>query len=182
MTTPTHFFGGYLALSVLERHWMSSLISIRTRKGLYVYGLILSLAIDLDVWLAGGITDHHLQITHFPFFWLLLSLIIFLFGKALDQPVIRSLSLVTLIASWTHLLLDLVGITMGIHLFAPFSLQEFSLTPLKTEFSSEKERVIYIFQSPIMWIGDGIVILISLRKMLQDLVSSRRPLNLNKTV
>lgn len=158
MTTPTHLFGGYLTLSLFRKWWSADRLSTQTQKFLLAYGLFLSLAIDLDVAVTRGITDHHKLITHFPLFWLAVSGLIFFLGKVCRHQAVQSLAIVTLIASWTHMLLDLVGVTMGIHLLAPFSMTEFSLTPLKTDFPSEQERLAYIFGSPVVWIGDSIVI------------------------
>jgi len=67
MITPAHFFGGYIALQATKKIWQGSTLSSRKTFELLIFGLILSMAIDLDVLFVGGITGHHEQLTHYPF-------------------------------------------------------------------------------------------------------------------
>ena len=168
MMTPAHLFGGYVALRATHSYWSNSALSKRQEVQLLFFGLLLSVAIDLDTLVTKGIDGHHKLLTHYPLFWLMASVFLFYAGKFLRKPFIRSLAVVTLITSWTHIALDLVGITMGVHLLSPFSMKEFSITPLTTNFASEQERWSYILSSPIMWIGDGIVIITGLIVMCFD--------------
>jgi hypothetical protein len=166
MTNIAHFFGGYLALDLTKKYWSIESFTPDTTRWLLIYGLILSLAIDLDVLITRGITNHHKQLTHYPFFWLVISAVIFLLGLLFKQKILQAFAIVTLVSSWTHLALDLVGVTMGIHALWPFSTKEFSITPLKTDFATEKERIEYILKSPVMWVGDSIVVVLGLLKMI----------------
>jgi hypothetical protein len=169
MMTPAHFFGGYVTLQASKKYWATKTLSSSQQLGLLLFGLILSIAIDLDVLITGGIGGHHELLTHYPFFWLALSLLVFGLGRYMKKPLWQSIAIVTLVASWTHMALDLVGVTMGIYWLWPFSRQEFSVTPLHSDFASEQERWNYIMSSPIMWIGDSLVIVGGLIKMLFDL-------------
>lgn len=173
MMTPAHFFGGYIALQASRRYWVLNTLSAAQQRKLLILGLILSIAIDLDVLISGGIGGHHELITHYPFFWLVLSLSIVVLAKLVHKPLLISIAVVTLIASWTHMALDLVGVTMGIYWLWPFSTREFSITPLHTDFVSEHARWEYILRSPVMWVGDSLIILIGLFQMSYDRLRNR---------
>jgi len=170
MITPAHFFGGYISLQLSKKLWMFPELTSNQTLGLLIFGLLLSVGIDLDVLVTGGITGHHKQLTHYPFFWLALSVVIFGLGLFFKQRFIQSLAIVTFIASWTHMVLDLFGVTMGIHWLWPFSMKEFSVTPIQPNFVSEQERWNFILKSPAAWVGGGVVILGGLAKMSFDLI------------
>ena len=162
MMTPAHLAAGYAALSLTKRFWRSENQAPRTVNLLLVGGLLLSIGIDLDVLITAGIKNHHTLLTHYPAFWIIISTTIYSIGNLFGRPFIKSIAIVVVIATLTHLALDIVGVTMGIHLFWPFSMKEISITPLKTDFNSEQERWNYILQSPIMWVGDSIVVMLGL--------------------
>jgi len=169
MMTPAHFFGGYVALQTSRKLWATPKLTSAESTGLLVFGLLLSIGIDLDASFTGGIAGHHRQLTHFPAFWLVLSVLLLGVGIVLKKKLVQSLAIVILVASWTHMALDLVGVTMGIHWLWPFSMKEYSVTPIQTDFVSDQERWIYIMRSPVMWVGDSIVVLGGLVKMSFDL-------------
>lgn len=172
MMTPAHLFGGYLALRTTKKWWQHDITSLLEKRSLWLTGLVLSIAIDLDVLLVGGITGHHRLLTHYPLFWLVVSLSTYLYGKSTGHSYTMALAKVILVTSWTHLALDLVGVTMGIHLFWPFSMHEFSVTPLHTQFATEASRWAYIWQSPITLVGDSIVMVTGIMFAFWDLKSA----------
>lgn len=163
--TPTHFFGGYLALQASRKFWALPELSQAQTTGLLIFGLLFSVAVDLDVVFSGGIAGHHKQLTHYPLFWLVVSATLYLIGLTLKSQFTQATAVVLLVSSWTHLALDLVGVTMGIHLLWPFSMKEFSITPLKTDFISNQARWDYIMKSPVMWVGDSLIIILGSIKM-----------------
>jgi len=170
MITPAHFFGGYIALQATKKIWQGSTLSSRKTFELLIFGLILSMAIDLDVLFVGGITGHHEQLTHYPFFWLFLSVVVYILGRLAKNELFKSVAIVTFIASWTHMALDLFGVTMGVYWLWPFSMKEFSITPLRSEFASEQERWRYLLSSPITLIGDSTVVILGGVRMLMDIL------------
>lgn len=115
---------------------------------LLIFGLVLSVGIDSDVVFSRGINGHHKLLTHYPLFWLAVSLGVFGLGVFADQAFIQSLALVIVVAAWTHLALDLFGLTMGVHLLWPVSMSEYSLTPLVPSFATGKAMVSYLLQNP----------------------------------
>lgn len=174
MTTPAHFFGGYAVLRATEHFWGSKLLAQSTRGRLFWFGMFATIAVDLDVFYVGGIENHHSVVTHFPLFWLMVSAAIFFAGMYLKSITVQSFAKVLLVATWTHLALDLVGITMGVYVLWPFSMQEFSMTPLRNDFVSEHERLQYILSNPIVWIGDSVVVGIAVIRMLRDRLTRRK--------
>lgn len=166
MTTPSHLFGGYLVLSLTRQWWQVA--DERMMQWLWVIGLGLSVLIDLDVlWSPQGVTSHHKELPHLPLFWVGIIAVIWLIGYWQQSEPIRSLSVVVGVAALTHIALDLYGLTIGVHLLWPFSMQEFSLTPLRKDIMSNAGRVSYILSNPwVMW-GEVLVIGASIARMVE---------------
>lgn len=163
MTSPSHLAGGYLVLRFTQSWWAKGL-EIKNRRKLWGLGLVLSVGIDLDIVISGGILGHHQQLTHYPFFWVTLSSILFVISRGVASTFILALSKVALLAAIMHLVLDLFGITMGVWLFWPFEMGEYSLTTL-TEYEmhlGETELWKKIVLSPTTLILDTIMILIGI--------------------
>lgn len=94
------------------------------------------------------ITEHHRDFTHYPIFWLLTAVVVFLAEYFLGlSSFIFTLSL--LASTIVHLLLDTFGISLGVHWLAPFSYREFSFTDLDKSGldRTPKEKAVSFFKS-----------------------------------
>lgn len=109
--------------------------------------IVFSIAPDLNLFWR-KITEHHRDFTHYPVFWLLTAVVVFLAEYFLGLPsFIFTLSL--LASTIVHLLLDTFGISLGVHWLAPFSYREFSFTNLDKSGldRTPKEKAISFFKS-----------------------------------
>jgi len=109
--------------------------------------IVFSITPDINI-LWRKITEHHRDFTHYPVFWLLTAIVVFLAEYFLgSSSFIFTLSL--LASTIVHLLLDTFGISLGVHWLAPFSYREFSFTNLDKSGldRTPKEKAISFFKS-----------------------------------
>lgn len=104
-----------------------------------------SIAPDINIFWR-KITEHHRDFTHYPFFWLIMVLAVFIIEYFLQSTTfVFTLSL--FMSSAVHLILDTFGIGLGVHWMAPFSHREFSFTSLDKskleKTNKEKLRTFY---------------------------------------
>ncbi len=109
--------------------------------------IMFSITPDLSI-LWRKITEHHRDFTHYPFFWLVMVIAVFITEYFLQSTTfVFTLSL--LMSSATHLILDTFGIGLGVHWLAPFSYREFSFTNLDKPGlnRTSKEKAVSFFKS-----------------------------------
>ena len=84
----------------------------------------LSLLPDINlIW--RKISDHHNDITHYPFLWVVLATIVWYL-----EPATHIYSMSILLSGLFHLILDTFGMNVGVHWLAPFHSKEFSFTKI----------------------------------------------------
>ncbi len=116
----------------------------------------LSLLPDINlIW--RKISDHHNDITHYPFLWVVLATIVWYLEPS---PHIYSQSI--LISGLLHLILDTFGMTIGVHWLAPFHSKEFSFTQIhpQPENKSVKSKINQFHKSKHIYI-ELVTVLIS---------------------
>ncbi len=120
----------------------------------------ISILPDINMIWHNRVSTHHQSFTHYPFlvilFTIIISLVEFLVFKDIFYSMLISLNLIL------HLILDLFGLTIGIHLLWPFSNKEFSITKLHKELTNSnfKEKFRFIIRNNLL-IYDLLVIIIS---------------------
>lgn len=156
MLSPTHLAGGFIALSAAKPA-IDFYVDPGTSRKLIVVGLLLSLLIDLDgLWIANP--NHHISLLHYPLFWLGVSITTFIGGVLLQSGTLKALAIVIAVASFTHLLLDTFGVTMGIFWLWPVSMQEFSFLQLHPIFENLVDWFLFYIKQPIMLLEAAIVV------------------------
>ncbi len=137
MVLPGHLAGGYIATTAV----LSSIPWVFTQKELallYIIGILAGEIPDIDLFAfyfekknnndSKNLT-HREYISHIPLFWIMISLLIALFGIIFSSTFIITLSIVFLVGTISHLILD--SIDYGITWLKPFSSKRFCLFPMK---------------------------------------------------
>lgn len=172
MSTPSHLLAGFTILTLTQKWWGNGLTDSQTTWFLII-GVLLSVLIDLDsLWSSGFLQNHHQQFTHWPVTWLIVTASLALIGLLTPLSFLANLSLVVLIAAYTHLTLDLFAVTSGIPLLAPYTRHEFALTRLHEPFTNNLDRTRHILSHPwiiyreVLLIAAGLIFLFSHPKSL----------------
>lgn len=126
---------------------------------LMIFGLVLSVAIDLDVlWSSKNVGLHHMEITHQPYFWIVISGGLALIGVLLGIQWLVAAGLVVFLSMMTHMFLDTFGVVTGVNWLAPFSDRPISFTGMRPVFLSTGERVAYYSHNWQIFLRDAAVI------------------------
>ena len=85
---------------------------------------------DINV-LWKDLAGHHEDITHYPIFWVVLSLVLLSIESIFFTGYLFSLLL--FVNTSLHMFLDLFGFRNGMHVLYPFSNKEYSITKIPTK-------------------------------------------------
>jgi len=144
MVLPGHLAGGYLATTALLAIFHPTL-SIGQTNSLLIIGTLAGDLPDIDLIFFNFahrkyqksvaqntlkidskiINSHRNYITHIPFFWFLISLIIVITGLIFNSIFTEYLGWTILTGTWSHLILD--SIEYGILWLAPFSKKNYAI-------------------------------------------------------
>jgi hypothetical protein len=141
MVLPGHLAGGYLAAAAALSVFHPDL-SVEQLKILLVLGTIAGEFPDIDLLFfniahrrhakngaaqkESLVQNHRDYITHMPSFWLGLCAFIAVAGKIAGSTFIEYAGIVTLVGTWSHLILD--SIEYGVVWLAPWSKKNYALT------------------------------------------------------
>ncbi len=142
-----HLAGAYLFIKVTLRLFKN--LSAKEKRQLLLFGTFVTLLPDLDlfypllkfgtIFTKKDVFDHHTLITHSLFFYLILSLIIYLYGSLRKKNFVKIFSLVFFAAIFSHLILDSFFIDYGPMWLYPFSQKNYGFIfpfPEKEEVSA----------------------------------------------
>ncbi|HTK33150.1 MAG TPA: metal-dependent hydrolase [Candidatus Paceibacterota bacterium] len=179
MVLPGHLAGGYLAATAMLSFFQPSLSPHET-AALLIIGTIAGDLPDIDLIFfylkhrkdrtekhpTSESESHRNYITHIPFFWFVLSLLISLIGTLFDSTLIMYAGLVIFGGTWSHLILD--SIDYGIRWIAPLSQRRYALKKeIPKQISTDRpgslmQYIHFILQTywrmPTFWAEIGITI------------------------
>jgi len=148
MVLPGHLSGGYLATGAVLSLFSLPLSSAEI-NALYIIGTIAGEIPDIDLFAfyfekkkdSHSSNDTHREyLTHTPFFWLIFSSIISLFGLIFSSSFVMILGLIVFVGTISHFILD--SIDYGIVWFSPFYKKRFAIFEMKPiEVKSENEVI-----------------------------------------
>jgi len=130
MLPPGHIAAGYLAATAYESIFHPAM-TISQSKNLLWIGALSGFIPDIDMFFAflkvGAWridikkVDHRSYLTHYPFIWLMLTLILFFIGKFISDFYIQSIAVVIFLGTYSHFILDSLDSGTGIKWLWPFS-------------------------------------------------------------
>lgn len=129
------FFGTHLVTGAavgLSIYALSPELSAQSLPLVVGLNVALSGAPDIDLLWKKNLRNHHDSLTHYPIFWIALTIILAILEKLVGHSgfvLTRSLLISTLI----HLILDTFGFATGIKWLWPLSNREFSFTTLQKD-------------------------------------------------
>lgn len=165
MLSPTHLAAGYVVVSrIVNTEKIATAHTTRNRTILLIWGLVLSVGMDLDF---TNIADHHRTLMHYPLFWLTLCGLLFIGGRVLRNDFLASFASITFITAMLHLILDTFGVTLGIYWLYPFSDREFSFLTLHPPIPDFGEWLRFYIRQPIMLV-EILIVAIGIAKWLLD--------------
>jgi membrane-bound metal-dependent hydrolase YbcI (DUF457 family) len=147
MVLPGHLAGGYLASKLIVYLFPNALLGGLTTPestALTIIAILASELPDLDLIRfyfeqkkngKARIKDHREYFSHAPSFWLFISATIALFGFYLNDEFIKSISVMILVGTWSHLILD--SLEHGVMWLWPLSKKKFFLLKTKDAFIDE---------------------------------------------
>lgn len=134
MLPPGHIAAGYLVAKVYETIFHPHISLIQSKQLLWL-GALFGFLPDLDMFLAffnlksftiqPEKADHRAYLTHIPYLWLLLGVIIWIIGKIFGSVFTSSIGIVLFLSTWSHFILD--SIYFGVQWLWPFSKKCFAL-------------------------------------------------------
>ncbi len=137
MVLPGHLSGGYLATTALLGIFHPD-FSTNEIITLLIVGTLAGELPDIDLFFfnikyrhqqANRNDSHRNYITHIPFFWLAISLLVVIIGLIINSQFTEYVGWIILAGTWSHFILD--SIEYGIRWFAPISNKRIAI---KTEF------------------------------------------------
>lgn len=126
----SHAPAGFIATFATRYFWNKKLTKKQTYI-LYLIGIIAGIFPDIDViyyYLINASTRHRELITHSPFFYILIWIILYIIAYLTKKQILKSLGLIIFTSSLSHFILD--SITTGIPWFYPFSTRTWGLLNL----------------------------------------------------
>lgn len=123
-----HAPAGYLALEATKKIWNKEKFNKKQTLILYILGIVFAIFPDFDLfyhYFYSAEIPHRQYISHGLLIYLGLFLVFYLVGFIFKKDFIKSIGLVILIGSLTHLLLDCIA--SGIGILTPFSSYMFGL-------------------------------------------------------
>ena len=131
-----HMPAGYLFTRYCVRRLGSKVDSISTLKYYVMFGLLCSVLPDFDLMYFYLIDNrqhaHHSYWTHIPLFWVLLSGLLYFGAKAFFKKKLGLLSVLMLVNTELHLLLD--SVAGGIYWLYPFNRDYYHLFDVSAQY------------------------------------------------
>jgi membrane-bound metal-dependent hydrolase YbcI (DUF457 family) len=155
-----HLAGGYLMSKIILL--FSRNYPLKIKKRLLLYGALISLLPDFDfiypllkfgtIFTKKSVFNHHETVFHAPFFWFLISLLIFLGGVLFKKRQIKLISLIFFGSILSHLILDSFFINHGPMWLWPFSRETYGfIFPPPEDVSGFKALLLY-FSHPVFYL------------------------------
>lgn len=123
MTTASHVVTGLVVGAVFSQNSSIdplTLIFVSTTSNLLP---------DVNLFWIKSIREHHRSFTHYPFFWLIFLLALAVMEASMSNQIFWTFLISVNI--FLHLIMDTVGLTIGVHWLWPFSNRELSITRLE---------------------------------------------------
>ncbi|MCA9371713.1 metal-dependent hydrolase [Candidatus Woesebacteria bacterium] len=127
MTTLTHFSAGLVVGAIAQRYLPNSYLHGQT---VYAISILASQLPDVNVFWK-PLKTHHDDLTHYPIFWVGMSALTAIVEYVLHKT--PTIGFIIFISTILHMFLDTFGWSIGLRWLAPFSMHEFSFTPLEKD-------------------------------------------------
>ena len=148
-----------MVLRLTQPWWSSGGLTNNQVLWLMIFGLALSVAVDVDIlWTSRTVGLHHEEITHQPFFWVLVSVGLVLLGLLIGIKWLLAAGIVVFLSMMTHMFLDTFGVVTGVNWLAPFSDKPISFTGMRPVFLTYGDRIAYYLQNWQVFLRDAVVV------------------------
>lgn len=145
---------------------------------IFVAAILASVLPDIDM-LFTPFLKHHQTITHMPLFWVILSAAIITSSIWKRSTLTKSIGWGIAIGSLSHMVLDTIGLTLGIAWLAPFSWQEYSFFTLQPHLANNNYLKNYLTSG--VFLVESIIFILSVARLAASVTRARKPIDATAT-